>query len=198
VWLILLALVANAPVGMSRAAAAQKQPPPPKMLTLLFELDLPGSAARGSLWEVAYEWRVADEREFFQRKAGGGGDSQQPRTFGLLLSKNSFSRAELASADDRRYRVSIPLTDELLERFSDVERRPQMFWLDATVRIKDAKLGLDVVKKVNPVWGDERLRGGLAKVKLQLDADGSFSWTTLDPSEPLPPGTRLMTSPARP
>jgi hypothetical protein len=52
---------------LSAAARAQDaaSPAPPKQLTLTLELqDLPGRDTPGSLWEVSYQWRIADLQEF--------------------------------------------------------------------------------------------------------------------------------------
>lgn len=150
----------------------------PEQVTLTLELqDLPGRDTPGSVWEVSYQWRIADQQEF-DRWASAGEDRSAQAGVGTLLSKQSFTRRGLAAPEGRRFNVSIPVRGNLLERLRDASRRPQVVWLDATVRIHDARLGTDVIKRVNPVWGPRFYREGVASVRMELTPEGKLRWFT--------------------
>lgn len=152
----------------------------PKQVTLLFELqDLPGRESTGSTWEVSYQWRIADQQDFNRWSANGENPSEQA-TLGILLSKQSFTRRNLSNSANRRFNISIPVKGDLLQRLRSVEQRRQIVWLDATVRVHDAKLGIDVVKKVTPVWGPRFYRDGISSVRIDLTPDGKLRWFTTD------------------
>jgi hypothetical protein len=153
----------------------------PSNLTLALELQtLPGLNAAGSYWEVSYQWRIADQREFDRWSEGGEDPASQ---VGTLLSKQSFRHGNLSSSQNRRYEVSVPITGELLKQMRQTARRPQVLWLDATMRIHDATLGADVVRKINPVWGPNSYRDGKANVRVELMPNGNLRWFT----PPTPP-----------
>jgi hypothetical protein len=164
----------------TRGAAPQEAnaPATPKQVTLTLELqDLPGRDAPGSVWEVSYQWRIADQQEF-DRWSAAGEDPAAQAGVGTLLSKQSFARRNLSTPEGRRYNVSVPVRGELLERLRNAGRRPQVIWLDATVRVRDAKLGTDVIKRVNPAWGPRFASEGTASVRMELTAEGKLRWFT--------------------
>lgn len=150
----------------------------PKQLTLTLELqDLPGRDVPESLWEVSYQWRIADQGEF-DRLSSSGGANSTPDSVGTLLSRQSFTRRNLSTPEGRRYSISVPVRGELLERLRNAEHRPQVVWLDATVRIHDARLGTDIIKKVNPVWGPRFYKEGTASVRMDVTPEGKLRWFT--------------------
>ena len=152
----------------------------PRQVTLFFELqDFPGRDTAGSTWEVSYQWRIADQQDFNQWSANGENPSEQA-TLGILLSKQSFARRNLSNSANRRFNISIPVKGDLLERLRNAGQRRQIVWLDATVRIHDAKLGTDVVKKVTPVWGPRFYRDGISSVRIDITPDGKLRWFTTD------------------
>jgi hypothetical protein len=166
---------------LSTAAGAQSKggaPATVKQLTLTFELnDLPGCNSPGSFWQVAYEWRIADSRDF-DRWSQAGEDPDKESTVGALLSKRSFRRKNLSSSKNRRFIASVPVKGELLERLRNAGRREQIVWLDAVVRVHDGQLGTDVVKKVNPAWGPYFYREGNAVVRMEVTDEGRLQWYT--------------------
>lgn len=159
---------------------ADNSPSIPKLVTLLFELqDLPGRDTAGSLWEVSYQWRIADQQDFDQWLADGENPAGVAR-LGMLLSRQSFTRRNLSNADGRRFQLSIPVKGDLLSRLRNAGQRRQVVLLNATVRIHDARLGTDVVKKMTPVWGPRFYRDGLARVRMELTPEGNLRWFTAD------------------
>lgn len=178
--LVLVLLAAFAPAA--GAGGAQDTPAPavstPKQMILTFELqDLPGRDTAGSIWEISYQWRIADQRDF-DRWSTNGEDSARQADVGILLSKQSFTRRNLSAPDGRRFDIIIPVKDELLEHLRNAGQKAQVVWLDATVRIHDAKLGADVIKKVQPVWGPRFQREGAYNVRMELTSDGKLRWFT--------------------
>jgi hypothetical protein len=191
-----LSIIAFAGVAKSQSAAPAYSPP--KEFTLVLELvDLPGRDDPKSKWEVSYEFRIADGDEFSEW-ASGRMDPAKRANVGLLLSKQSFTRGSLNSADGRRFSTSIPVTGNLLERLSNGGHRGQAIWLDATVRVRDAKLGKDFVERVNPAWRWPRFSSGSFRVALEVSPEGLWSWKIVRPGGEAPQGTKTVTLPAKP
>lgn len=175
-------LLLTALAAAQRAAGAQKandaSASTPGSLTLVFELlDLPGAKEAGSYCEVSYQWRIADRAEF-NRWSDAGEDPATLAGVGTLLSSRSFKLTGLWETRNRRFELSVPVEGKLLEKLSDAEQRPQIVWLDANVRIHDAKLGTDVIRKVNPAWGPRFYRERVSRVRMELLPDGKFRWST--------------------
>lgn len=164
------------------AAGAQKtdgaSSSPPGNLTLIFELqDLPGIKQAESYWEVSYQWRIADQREFEQWSEAGE-DTATLDNVGTLLSRQTFKLSGLSETRNRRFEVSVPVKGMLLKQLSEAGRRPQVVWLDAAVRIYDAKLNRDVFRRVNPAWESHSYREGVSHVRIELLPDGKLRWST--------------------
>jgi hypothetical protein len=176
----LLLLALSPAVGTKAAQDMDTTPSTLKQLTLTFELqDLPGRAAAESFWEVSYQWRIADQRDF-DRWSIAGEDQAAQNSLGVLLSKHSFTRRNLSDIESRRFSVAVPVKGELLKRMKNAGQRPQIVWLNATVRIRDGKLGTDVIKRVNPVWGPYFYRQGVANVRMELTKRGTITWSAID------------------
>lgn len=170
----MLSLSANVAIAQTTGNSS----PVPKHATLTLELqDLPGRDAPGSVWEVSYEWRIADERAFDEWSADGENALRQAKP-GALLSKGSFARRNLSRPENRRFSISVPIAGEVLERMRAAEQHRQIVWLDATIRIHDAKLGIDLIRKVSPAWGPRFYRDGIASVQMEMTAQGKLQWFT--------------------
>ena len=178
--LVLALLLTLSAASTAAGQASGNAPSIPSQLTLSLELQgLPGRDVAKSAWEVSYEWRIADERDF-DRWAATGHMPEGQGTVGILLSKQSFARRNLSLSESRRFNTSIAVRGELRERLRNARQRPQIVWLQSTVRIIDAKLGADVIKKVNPVWGTKFFSEGVANVRMELTSDGKLRWFTTD------------------
>jgi hypothetical protein len=178
IFVCALLLALSPAVGTKAAQDMDAKPSTLKQLTLTFELqDLPGRTAAESFWEVSYQWRIADQRDF-DRWSIDGEDQAAQNSLGVLLSKNSFTRRNLSDIESRRFSVSVPVKGELFKRMRNAGQRPQIVWLNATVRIRDGKLGTDVVKRVNPVWGPYFYRQGTAHLRIELTKKGTIQWFT--------------------
>ena len=189
--LALIAAFVLALAASPRATLAQ-QGGVPKEATISIELDgLPGRDAEGSFWEVSYQLRIADQEPFIKWSDGGENPEEQNR-LGMLISKNSFTRRNLARDENRRFTLSVPLTGELLERFRSAAQRKQYVWMDGVARVHDAKLGRDFVIKLSPVWGPRRFGPGVYNVHLELSPAGELHWSSGNGT----PGARtIMTRP---
>jgi hypothetical protein len=179
-FLLLMLWQADATVSAQKLGSNAGSPP--SELSLVLELqDLPGLNAAGSYWEVSYQWRIANQKDF-DRWSEQGEDTKMP--VGMMLSKDSFKRGNLSSYENRRFEISIPVKGELRRQLHNAERQPQVLWLDATMRIHDATLGTDIIKKINPVWGPRRFyHDGKANVRIELMNNGRVRWST----SPTPP-----------
>lgn len=147
-------------------------------LTLTFELgELPGHGTGKSRWEVSYQWRIADQKEFMQWSMQGEDPAKQDNV-GVLLSKQSFMRRNLTNPSRRRFSTSVPVRGDLLERIQNAGQRQQIVWLDAVVRVHDDKLGREVIKRVNPAWGPTFYQHGNANLRMELTDDWKLQWYT--------------------
>jgi hypothetical protein len=173
-FLLILVLTLSSHAKAQNTAAAST---PVEHLTLTFELgELPGRNSAGSLWEVSFRWRIADQMDFIRWSAEGE-DPVKQDAVGMLLSKQTFTRRNLAEPDNRRFSISVPVKGELLERLRNEGRR-QVAWLDAVVRVRDDKLGREVIKRVNPAWGPSFYQNGNANLRMQLTDDWKLQWYT--------------------
>lgn len=194
---ILIALLClTLDVNAQSTGAAVVQPPEQLKLLLVLQ-DLPGRDSPYSVWEVSYQWRIAD-RKAFEEWAVNGEDPVKESNVGELLSKQSFQRRNLSSLENRQIRISVPVTGDLLKRLSGSEQRNQIVWLHATVRIRDAKLGTDVVRKVNPVWPWPRFKDGSTYVYMRLSPQGLFSFKSRLPGDDGGQGKQVIVKPGRP
>lgn len=181
---LLLAVSPAASAQSKRGATATV-----KQLTLTFELNAPPACdSPGSFWEVSYQWRIADGREF-DRWSQGGEDPAKEGGVGSLIKKQSFRRTNLSNPEGRRFSVSVPVRGELLERLRNAGQRQQVVWLDAVVRIHNGELGTDILNKVNPAWGPYFYLDGNAVVRMELTAGGDLEWYT-GGNPPRPDGER--------
>lgn len=180
---VLLLTLSAAAHGQSDVAKLRSAPTPVRHLTLTFELEnLPGRDESGSLWQVSYQWKIADRREFDDWALGGGQGRQ--KSPGMLLSKDSFTRRNLSDSAQRRFSTSVPVVGELRERIRNAGQRQQIVWLEATVRIRDGKLGEDFVKNVNPAWGPYFYLEGDASLRMELTPTGFIRWQTNEAPPP--------------
>jgi hypothetical protein len=184
VLLLTLSLTATTMAAGYRQDAGD-EPSPLKHLTLTFELqDLPGLKAAGSFWEVSYQWRIADKKEF-DRWSREGENLARQNSVGVVLSKKSFVHYNLSDQANRRFSLSVKVDGELRKRLQNAGRQPVIVWLDANVRIHDGELGTDIITRVNPAWGPNFYRTGSANVRMNLTKSGTLRWTTKD----VPPWT---------
>ncbi|HEY9405358.1 MAG TPA: hypothetical protein VIQ24_22095 [Pyrinomonadaceae bacterium] len=167
---------------------------------MIFELqDLPGRDDPRSLWELTYQWRIADGRAFSEWVSTGM-DSTKESQVGILISKQSFTRRDLSKAENRQFKITVPVAGELFERLSESTQRNQAIWVDATVHIYDAKLNRQIIERVNPAWRWPGFKDGSARVVMQITPLGSWSWTSARPSanKNQPTETKTVTLPPRP
>lgn len=163
----------------------------PKEAVISIELDdLPGRNSEGSYWEVSYELRIVDQNSFIKWSEGGE-DPKAQSNLGVVISKNSFARRNLSRPENLRFRVAVPLTGALLERFRHAGQNKQYVWMDGTVRIHDATLGRDFVTKLGPVWGPKRFITGLYNVHVELSPQGELGWSSDNGTA----GRRVVTRP---
>jgi hypothetical protein len=186
--LVAVLLLALSPaVGTAAAQNMSPTPSPLKQITLTFELQgLPERTAPGSFWEVSYQWRMADQREF-DKWSNDGEDIGKERSLGILLSKRSFRNDNLSASENRLFSIAVPVKGELLERLRNAKQRPQIVWLQAMVRIHDGDFGTDTLGRVHPVWGPDFYHNGAARLNMELSLRGQLRWYIKD-NPPWGPG----------
>lgn len=159
-------------------AQASKPHPVPQRLTLLFELlNLPPGFTGESKWELSYEWRIANASDL-EKFPQGKINPQNKESLTALLSKSSVTLSDLTTPASRRYSVSIPVEGNLRRRLSNSKEQPQVVLLEVAVRVHDPKLGINVIRTLNPVWPAASHRTGEMKVRMEVTPDGDFRWFT--------------------
>jgi hypothetical protein len=178
-------ILLTAPAGASAVKRTPQNGPTfevPRSLTFLLELqNSPDIATPDSLWETSVQLRVADQSDYMrwiaQRKSGQVGVTEP----GFLLTKKSFKRHDLSLEANRRVEFTVPVDGELLQRFLNVKKAPQVVWISSTIRIHSGKLKADVGSdQVTPFWDLRYFIKKAANVMLELKPGGYLTWSSGD------------------
>lgn len=177
----------------------------PKAATVKVILKTPGINDEGSRWEIAYEFRIANEITLWeawkQRKSNGGPEQR----VGELIKEGVF-RESLRSPENRQAVFQIPLSPEIQgrlrnqprERFQttpgkitpeeikllkEQEIKSQNFLFYSTLNIYDAKLKRNFIIPASRTWRFEDNPDAQFEIKVEVHDDGSYSVTS-------PPSTK--------
>jgi len=180
---VLLSLLLAATFGLP-AVVAQQSPPKagdgstttapsklPKEVSLVLEVtESPGLADHKSFWEGDYEIRIADWSSVVAATKSG----DDTRRLGKVLVRSSFAPRAF-SQKNAPVRISIPVSNELLNRLAQQTKIPQAFLLSSTLQIYDAKLNQNLAFDLNRVWRSEHFPEGEAKIAITVKPDGGYS-----------------------
>lgn len=130
-------------------------------------LDLPGANLEKSKWELAYELRIASEKELFDAMTNGRLDLNADKKLGEFVAKSSFTKNALSKKENREAFLTVPLNAKIQEKLASElemlgksaapnknaaetplpERRlkTQNFLIYANILVYDAKLKKDIV-----------------------------------------------------
>ncbi len=144
----------------------------PAEISLILEVtESPGMANPKSFWEGVYEIRVAD----WSAVVANTKSSSSTRELGELLVRSSFSNRAFSEKENRRVRVSVPVSGSLLKRLEQQTRTKQAFLLFSTLRVFDAQLDQNLAFEINRVWQSELFPEGEARITIKIKPDGSYS-----------------------
>ncbi len=129
-------------------------------------LDLPGVNLEKSKWELAYELRIASEKELFDAMTNGRLSLDADKKLGEFVAKSSFTKNALSKKENREAFLTVPLDAKIQERLAGelemldksaapnkntpealAERRlkTQNFLIYANILVYDAKLKKNIV-----------------------------------------------------
>lgn len=184
--LILLVLL---PGNFAAGSITLNQPknfPQKVSFTLALE-ELPGFDDPGSLWEVSYDWRIADEKEYFEKSKL----QDDPVIIGDVLAKSSVVLKDLKQASNRLLHIEVPVEGSVARRLRSESVNPQFFLLRANLRVYDAKIKKTIVDLIARVWSPKFYPDGNASISIKVREDGSYGIWGPQPKA-LPPGYKII------
>lgn len=153
------------------AVSAQAQTNAPKNLTLVLKLDsMPGIENPKSFWEVSYDWRIADKKLLDEMTVAGSQNK-----IGETVIKGSAERRNLSQMENRLIEIVVPVKDSLQDKIKNQENNPQIFLLDAKIRVFDAKTNKTTVFSYSPAWFLKLFPDGYAEISFNIRDDGGYS-----------------------
>lgn len=193
---ILLLGVGGAP-GNLRAKMPASQEPPKAATVKIILLKAPGINDEGSRWEIAYEFRIANEITLWeawkQRKSKGGSEQR----VGELIKEGSFKES-LRPSGNHEVIFHIPFSPEIQERLRNQPRervkttpgqptpeevkllkeqeiKSQVFLFHPVINIYDAKLKKNILISYPQSWGFEEYPQARFEIKVEINDDGSYN-----------------------
>lgn len=82
-------------------------------------LGMPGVNSEKSKWELAFELRVASEKELFDAMTNGRLSLDADKKLGEFVAKNSFTKTALAEKENREAFLIVPLDGKIQEKLKN-------------------------------------------------------------------------------
>jgi hypothetical protein len=158
-------------------------------------LKAPGIDDEGSRWEIAYEFRIANDKTMFdERKKMFEGSAER---VGELIKEGSIKRS-LRSPEGRRVVFQIPFSPEIQERLrghprnqlkvtsgnltpadarlaDELEKRSQTFLFYTIISVYDSKLKKNILIATSRTWSFGGFPESRFEIKVEINSDGSYS-----------------------
>lgn len=187
--------VAGGGVPVNPQVSAQASQEIPKAATVeIVLLKAPGINVEGSRWEIAYEFRIANEVTLWNArndlKAGSG------KRFGELI-KEGMVKGTLRPPASRKVVFRIPFSSEIQERLrnqprdrvntpgqmtpedirllKEQEMKSQVFLFYPIISIYDAKLKKQFIIPELRLWDFVDYPQARFEIKVEINNDGSYS-----------------------
>jgi len=163
-------------------------------------LDLPGIADEKSKWELAYELRIASEKELFDAMTNGRLNLDPDKKLGEFVAKSSFTKNALSKKENREAFLTVSLDGKIqaklaaelemldepvaapnknaIEAGSERQSKTQNFLMYASILVYDAKLKKNIVVPFDWVLPFARFAhfpGANFQMTFQIDAKGEYS-----------------------
>lgn len=189
-----LAFLSTAASPKSVPASPQNQHQPPKSASVeVILISAPGIDDEGSQWEIAYEFRVANEKTLWQRRADMKVGSE--KRVGDLI-KEGTAKGTLRSAANRRFLFTIPfsaelqtklrnqpgervrvvgdMSEETIKQLSAQETNSQVFLFYPVINIYDSRLKKNFVINTSRIWDYESYPDARFTIKIEIGKDGGY------------------------
>ncbi len=174
-------------------------------------LDLPGVNLEKSKWELAYELRIANEKQLFDAMTNGKiEDLNAIPKLGEFINKGSFTKNNLSNKENRETVLTIPLdkkTQEMLvgdlesltksanlaaqnkntrESLTERQMKTQNLVLYANILVYDAKLKKNIIVPFNwilPFTRFSHLPGANFEMTFEIKEGGDFAKSVVLPEK---------------
>lgn len=193
---ILFLAVGSVP-GKLRASMKAAQEVPKAATIKVVLVNAPGINDEESKWEIAYEFRLANEitlwKAWKQRQTNGGSEQR----VGDLIKEGVF-RESLRSPKNREALFHIPLSPEIQEKLRDQPRervkdsqgqrtpeeikqlkeqeiKSQVFMFYEVINIYDARLKKNFMIPASRSWSFDGNPDAQFEIKIEINSDGSYS-----------------------
>lgn len=185
VLISLILLLSNLAAG-STTVNELKNLPPKVSFTLVLE-ELPGFDVPESFWEVSYDWRIADSKEYNEKSQL----QNDVVTIGDVLAKSSATLRNLKQPNNRILHVEVPVEGNLAQRLRSESQNPQVFLLRANLRIYDAKIKKTIIHFVARASDFKFFPDGKALISIKVRENGDFS-VSGPVIKSVPPGYKIV------
>jgi len=171
-------------------------------------LDLPGVNLEKSKWEVAYELRIASQKELSDASTDGRLTLNAEQKLGEFVAKSSFTKNILSKKENREVVLTIPLDKKIQEKLAgeleslaksnhapnkntsetSTERavKTQIFVMYANVLVYDAKLKKNIIVPFNWVLPFARFAhfpGANFQMTFQIAENGEYARSMVLPEK---------------
>lgn len=190
-------LVAGNVSGNLRAGLPIPQEVPKTATVEIILLRAPGINHKGSRWEIAYEFRIANQITLWeawkQRKLKGAGEER----VGELIKEGTIKKT-FRSSENQKVLFHIPLSPEIQERLRnqprdlvkitpgnitpedikhsrEQETKTQIFLFYPVINIYDAKLKKNIIIPASRTWGFGGYPQARFEIRVEINDDGSYS-----------------------
>ncbi|HUQ32718.1 MAG TPA: hypothetical protein VM095_11395 [Pyrinomonadaceae bacterium] len=180
-----------------RASMKASQKVPKAATVKIVLLNAPGMNDEGSKWEIAYEFRIANEitlwKAWKQGQSNGGSDQR----VGELIKEGAI-KAKLRPSKNCEVVFHIPFSPEIQERLRNQPRervktlsgqrtpeeirllkeqeiKSQVFLFYTVINIYDAKLKKNLIIPVSRSWNFDSNLQAQFEIKVEINSDGSYS-----------------------
>lgn len=203
-----IAVLLFAAVGFSQV---EKQDPDAALKAATIKitlLDLPGMANEKSKWELAYELRIADEKQLFDAMTNGKLNLDADKKLGEFVAKSSFTKNVLSKKENREVILKIQLDEKIQKKLAGEleslaasaaapnknaseaanERRlkTQNFIMYANILVYDAKLKKNIVVPFNWILPFARFAhfpGANFQMTFQITEKGEYARSMVLPEK---------------
>ncbi|SRR6266446_2332591 len=168
-------------------------------------LSAPGINDEGTRWEIAYEFRIANDATLWQAAKQGKFKNGSRERVGELI-KGGDVKKILRSPENRQVLFQIPLSSEIQERLRnqprdsikivpgkitpedirlsrEQEMRMQSFLFYSVINIYDAKLKKTLMIPATFTWSFGSYPQALFGIRVEINSDGGYSLNTSLPTK---------------
>lgn len=192
--------------GFSQAKKEESNTAPKAATIKITLLDLPGGNLEKSKWEVAYELRIFNEKEFYEAvKSGKLKQMDTEEKLGVLIGKGNFTKNALSKNENREVVLTVPLdeeiqaklknqpqnrinlskvtvTDEIIKKSKEDETKAQVFLMYANALVYDAKLKKTTIIPLSWILPFRRHPDANFEMTLRVEENGGYSNRLVLPS----------------